>query len=90
MRWMEWTVPSAAFFAVIIGLIIAMLIWELRSPSIARRGFLPMPTTRGDRLFISLLAAAFINMAWLGLTMLTPWWSIAISTGAAAIIGRWG
>jgi len=90
MRWMAWTTPSAAFFAIIIGLIVAMLIWELVSPTKMRRGFLPMPTTRGDRLFISLLATAFINMAWLGLTTMTPWWAIGISVAVAAAIGRWG
>jgi predicted small integral membrane protein len=90
MRWMAWTAPSAVFFAVILGLLAVMVIWELVSPTVARRGFLPMPTTRGDRFFISLLAAAFIHMAWLGLTAASPWGALAISVGVAAVIGRWG
>jgi predicted small integral membrane protein len=90
MRWMAWTTPSAVFFTVIIGLIAAMLIWELVSPTVARRGLLPMPTTRGDRLFIGLLAAAFIHMAWLGLSTATPWYALAISAGVMAALGRWG
>ena len=52
MEWMNWTVPTAAFFGVIALLLIGMTTWELRSPSIPRRGFLPIATTRGDRLFI--------------------------------------
>ena len=90
MRWMAWTTPSAVFFAVIIGMIVGLLIWELRSPTVARRGFLPMPTTRGDRFFIGLLTAAFIHMAWLGLTMVSPWGALGISVVAMAAIGRWG
>jgi predicted small integral membrane protein len=90
MRWMAWTTPSAVLFSVIIGAIIVLLIWELVSPTVARRGFLPMPTTRGDRFFIGLMATAFIHMAWLGLTAASPWWALAISAAVMASIGRWG
>jgi predicted small integral membrane protein len=90
MKWMAWTTPSAVFFAVIIGALIGLAIWELISPTVARRGFLPMPTTRGDRFFIGLLATAFIHMAWLALTMASPWWALAASAAVMAAIGRWG
>jgi len=90
MRWMAWTAPSAVFFSVIIGALIGLLIWELVSPTVARRGFLPMPTTRGDRFFIGLLAAAFIHMAWLGLSMASPWGALGVSVVVMAVIGRWG
>jgi len=87
MRWMAWTLPTAALFALIIAAILGMLVWELRSPTVARRGFLPMPTTRGDRFFVGLLATAFILMAWLGLTALSPWWALAISAAVMTAIG---
>ena len=90
MGWMAWTVPSAMFFVILIGSLAVLLIWELVSPTKARRGFLPIPTTRGDRFFVSLLAAAFIHMAWLGLTEATPWWALGISAVVGAMIGRWG
>jgi predicted small integral membrane protein len=45
-----------------------MTVWELRSPTVQRKGFLPMATTRGDRLFIGLLAAAWLNLAFVGLS----------------------
>jgi len=45
-----------------------MTVWELRSPTVQRKGFLPMVTTRGDRLFIGLLAAAWLNLAFVGLS----------------------
>jgi predicted small integral membrane protein len=90
MRWMAWTLPTAVLFGMIIAAIAGMLVWQLASPSPERRGFLPMPTTRGDRFFIGLLATAFIHMAWLGFTMATPWWALAISAVAMAVVGRWG
>jgi predicted small integral membrane protein len=90
MRWMAWTRPSAIFFAVIIGAIVALLIWELVSPTVERKGKLPMPTTRGDRFFIGLLAAAFVHMAWIGLSTMTPWIASAIAVALMVAIGLWG
>ena len=90
MRWMAWTTPTAVLFSLIIASIAALTIWELASPTVLRRGFLPMPTTRGDRFFVGLLATAFVHMAWLGLTTQSPWWALAISAAAMAVIGRWG
>lgn len=90
MRWMAWTTPTAVFFAFIIAALIGMWLWELRSPTKPRQGFLPMPTTRGDRFFISLLTAAFIHMAWIGLSTVSPYGALALSAIAGIAIGRWG
>jgi predicted small integral membrane protein len=90
LSWMAWTQPVAYFFSAIALMLIAMTVWELRSPTIARKGWLPLVTTRGDRLFIGLLIAAYINLAWTGLTDLTQWWAVAISAGTLAVVMRWG
>jgi predicted small integral membrane protein len=72
LSWMAWTWPTAAFFAFIAACLIAMTVWEFKSPGGApRRGVFGLDTTRGDRLFISLLGSAYIFLAWLGL-MGTP------------------
>lgn len=88
--WMAWTVPVALFFTAIVLMLVAMTLWELRSPSVMRRGFLPIATTRGDRLFIGLLGAAYINLAWTGLTNLPQWLGAAISFVILLIVMRWG
>lgn len=67
-EWMAWTLPVAVFFGCIVLMIAGMTLWEIKSPTVARRGFLPMDTTRGDRLFIGLLAAAYVNLAFVGLS----------------------
>ena len=55
-HWMAWTPPTGLFFACIALMLAGMTVWELRSPiAVERKGFLPMATTRGDRLFIGLL-----------------------------------
>lgn len=65
MSWMAWTPQTAAFFVLIAFALACMTVWELKRPTQMAQGFLPMPTTRGDRFFISLLSAAFIHLAWL-------------------------
>ena len=64
--WMVWTTPVAVFFSCIVLMLVGMTIWELKSPTVERKGFLPLRTTRGDRLFIGLIAAAWLNLACLG------------------------
>ena len=90
LTWMAWTPPVAIFFACIGIVLIGMTVWELRSPTVARKGLLPLVTTRGDRLFIGLLVAAYINLAWTGMTDLTQWWALAFSAIVLAAVMRWG
>ncbi len=67
-EWMAWTLPVAVFFICIALMLAGMTVWEIKSPTTLRRGFLPMETTRGDRLFIGLLSAAYVNLAFVGLS----------------------
>ena len=90
LEWMAWTLPTAMFFITIALILISMTIWELVSPTVERRGFLPLSTTRGDRLFIGLLSNAFINLAWLGLTDMTVWISFVIGIVWMIVLMRWG
>ena len=88
--WMAWTTPIAIFFISIVLMLAGMTFWQLRSPSIERKGWLPIPTTRGDRLFIGLLSAAYVNLAWAGLTDVTQWIGAAIGFLLLLIVMRWG
>ena len=67
-EWMAWTTPVAVFFSCIVLMLFGMTVWEIKSPTSLRRGFLPIETTRGDRLFIGLLAAAYTNLAFVGVS----------------------
>ena len=78
--WMAWTFPTALFFLVIFLLLSLMAVWEYARPGgHPRVGILRFETTRGDRLFISLLGSAFIHLAWLGLVGPNLWWALALS-----------
>jgi predicted small integral membrane protein len=77
--WMAWTPATIAFFGAIAGLIALMGVWEYFSPGGApRRGIFAIDTTRGDRLFISLLGSAFIMMAWIAFVSTTLWVPLGI------------
>lgn len=100
-EWMAWTTPVAVFFSCILLMLIGMTVWEIKSPTTLRRGFLPMETTRGDRLFIGLLTAAYTNLAfvgisgklveWMGLeTEPSIWISFVLSMALLALIMRKG
>jgi len=99
--WMAWTTPVAVFFTCIVLMLVGMTVWEFRSPTVLRKGWLPMETTRGDRLFIGLLTAAYINLAfvamsermvsWFGLEAEpSVWISFVASMAVLALIMRKG
>jgi predicted small integral membrane protein len=76
-EWMAWTLPVAVFFICIVLMLACMTMWEIKSPTTLRKGFLPIETTRGDRLFIGLLSAAYVNLAFVGISgRLTEWMSL--------------
>ena len=100
-EWMAWTLPVAVFFCSIVLMLIGMTVWEIKSPTVERKGWLPITTTRGDRLFIGLLSAAWVNLAfvavsekmivWFGLeSEPSIWISFVISMALLALIMRKG
>ena len=90
LSWMAWTLPTAAFFICIALALVGMTIWELRSPGGGqRRGVLGLDTTRGDRLFITLLGSAFIHLVWLGLVGPPVWIALGISVVYGIAVFRW-
>ena len=67
IAWMAWTLPTAIFFA-LLACTLAVMTWlAIAYPEAERVGILRIPTTRGDRLFISLIMTALIHLAWIGL-----------------------
>jgi predicted small integral membrane protein len=103
IAWMAWTLPTAIFF-VLLSMTLAVMTWlAVAYPETERVGILRIPTTRGDRLFISLVLTAVIHLLWIGLvgtdTLLTLpigegielsslWLATVISLVAAVAIFR--
>lgn len=87
LTWMAWTWPTAAFFVFIAACLVAMTIWEFAVPGGgARRGVLGLDTTRGDRLFITLVGSAWIFLGWLGLFGTPLWWPLGIAIAFAVLV----
>lgn len=90
LSWMAWTWQVATFFGCIALLLAGMTVWERISPGGApRRGILGLDTTRGDRLFVSLVGAAFIHLAWLGVVGPGLQWALVLSLVYAIAVFRW-
>ena len=85
IAWMAWTIPVGIFFGSIAVALALLTILAIRYPETPRRGILRISTTRGDRLFITLLGSAFINLFWiafsvaLGFTEIGLWGALGLS-----------
>jgi predicted small integral membrane protein len=66
IAWMAWTLPTAIFFVLLVATLAVMTWLAAAYPEAERVGVLRIPTTRGDRLFISLIMAAAIHLLWIG------------------------
>jgi predicted small integral membrane protein len=81
IAWMAWTLPTAIFF-VMLALTLATMTWlAVAYPEAERVGVLRIPTTRGDRLFISLILTAVIHLLWIGLVGTDPIFTLPIGEG---------
>ncbi|MEI4488675.1 DUF2160 domain-containing protein [Frigidibacter sp. MR17.14] len=89
MAWMAWTLPTALFFATIAALLVIFTVLAIRWPETPRRGVLRIETTRGDRLFISLLGSAFLCIGWLALAGPPLWGALVLCLVYVAAVFRW-
>ena len=89
--WMHWTWPSAAALAGLALAIVALTVWDMVAPGVKRKGFLPMATTRGDRLFIGIVTGLGVYLFWLGAVgnQLLGLASMVV-VGWGVILARWG
>ncbi len=90
LAWMAWTQPVAIFFICIALMLVVFGVLQFVYPTHERRGFLPVPTTRGDRLFMSLLGSAYIHLIWLATMDGSLLIASGISVVYAIVMLRWG
>lgn len=91
IAWMYWTFPSAIFVGGIFAAIIGMTIWDHFSPNVNRKGFLPIATSRGDRLFIGIISIITIHLLWLAFfSGWFLWGAVIISVVWCFVMARWG
>ena len=81
IAWMAWTLPTAIFFVALACTLLVMTWLAAVYPEAERVGVLRIPTTRGDRLFVSLVLAAVIHLLWIGLVGTDPIFTLPIGEG---------
>ena len=80
LSWMAWTWPTAFVFIGIFSAMAVLTVLEIRYPGgDERKGVLGLTTTRGDRLFITLLGTSYIFLAWLGFFGMPLWAPVGFS-----------
>ena len=89
--WMQWNVPTAIFFITLFVTLIGMAVWEGKRPGIRRKGFLPIDSTRGERLFLGIISSIGIFILWIaffkGSLLLVP---VILAVACFSILTRWG
>jgi len=89
IAWMAWTPPTAIFF-VMLSLTLGVMTWlAVAYPEAERVGVLRIPTTRGDRLFLSLLMTAVIHLLWIGFVGTDPLLTLPIGEDGIEISSLW-
>jgi predicted small integral membrane protein len=89
IAWMAWTLPTAIFF-VLLACTLAVMTWlAIAYPEAERVGILRIPTTRGDRLFISLIMAAVIHLLWIALAGTDTIWTIPVGEEGIELSSLW-
>ena len=82
---MAWTWPTAFVFIGIFASMFIITMIEIKKPGTSERdGVLQIKTTRGDRLFLSLLGASYIFLFWLGVFGMPLWIPLGIAVAWAA------
>ena len=99
-----WLIPTAIFF-VLMACTLVIMTWLAHAyPEAERVGILRIPTNRGDRLFVSVVAAVVIHLLWIaffgtaalgtlpigeeGIEISSLWLATAISLVSAVAIFR--
>ncbi len=89
IAWMAWTPPTAVFFA-LLAVTLGTMTWLAAAyPEAERVGILRIPTTRGDRLFVSLILAAVIHLMWIGFVGTDPLATLPVGEEGLDISSLW-
>ncbi len=89
IAWMAWTLPTAIFFVLLACTLLVMIALAARYPEAERVGILHIPTTRGDRLFVSLILTAVIHLLWIGFVGSAPLTTLTLDGGNIEISSLW-
>jgi predicted small integral membrane protein len=91
LSWMQWTPLTQGIFAGVILTLLAMTIWDVRSPGVRRKGFLVVGFTRGERLFLSVVIFFGTVILWMAFLPKTDViYALPVAAVLILIVVRWG
>lgn len=91
LDWMYWTLETAIVIFLMLFMLVVLAILDSYRKSVPRRGFMRFPTTRGLRIFVSLLCMVAIGLLWSGFLYEVPMWgALATSAVVMYIIIKYG
>jgi predicted small integral membrane protein len=90
-EWMRWTPVTTQLFVGLMAMLTGLTVWELRSPSIRRKGFLPLGFTRGERFFLSILILVGTTILWMAFLPDMNWfYALPVAGLLIVIVVIWG
>jgi predicted small integral membrane protein len=90
LEWMAWTWGTFLLVAGVFVALLGLTVLAVLRPSTPRQGFLPMPTARGDRIYVGLLGSGLILIVLIALTDLPIMAGLGLGAVWMFVVVRWG
>jgi predicted small integral membrane protein len=91
LTWMQWTPLTLGLLIALFAALTVLTVWDIRSPSIRRKGFLPVGFTRGERFFLSVVIFLATMIFWLAfLPNANLLYALPVAGILIVLVVRWG
>jgi predicted small integral membrane protein len=90
LEWMAWTPHTAVFVGVVVVVLAGLVVLAALHPPVPRKGFLPMPTSGGDRVYVGLLGTGLSLITVIALTGLPIVVGLAVGAVWMVVVVIWG
>jgi predicted small integral membrane protein len=90
LEWMAWTTGTAILVACVFAALVGLAVLSAVRPSTPRKGFLPMATARGDRIYVGLLGIGLILVLLIAFSSAPVVLGLALGAVWMAVVVIWG
>lgn len=90
LEWMAWTTGTLILVACVFASLVGLAVFAVVRPSTPRKGFLPMATARGDRVYVGLLGTGLILVVLMAASSAPVVLGLALGAVWMAVVLIWG